>query len=343
MIEVQHLSKKYGSRWAIKDLNFSVERNEVLGFLGPNAAGKTTTMRIITGFLAPTSGTVLVDGLDVSEEPLKVKRKIGYLPENPPLYNDMVVESVLEFACEIRDVPAGKRAQAVEQALEKAALKEVRGRLIGHLSKGYRQRVGIAQALVHDPDLLILDEPTVGLDPKQIIEIRELIKSLGQSHTVILSTHILSEASALCPRIIVINEGKSVAVDSQKSLSRRLAGADRVLVEVKGPRDEVIGELRRIPGIKGISAEPNGKHPRLLIDVPHDADIRESVFFAMADKGWPILELRKVAMSLEEVFLKLTASESDKVSDVEAGSSEKAPEVQADLAEKDRTDTGGMD
>ncbi|MHB1131966.1 MAG: ABC transporter ATP-binding protein [Chloroflexota bacterium] len=311
MIEVQDLTKYYGQRAALKSVTFSVERGEVLGLLGPNAAGKTTTMRILTGFLAASSGTAKVAGYDVAEQPMEAKRHIGYLPENVPLYPEMTVRSYLEFVADLRGVRGMIKRASVGEAAEKARVTNVMDTLIGKLSRGYRQRVGLAQALLHRPDVVILDEPTVGLDPKQIIETRQVIKNLGGEHTVILSSHILPEVSMICGRVVIISDGKVVAVDTPANLTRRLQGASRVRVEVRGPRQAVVSALSRLPDVLAVESEDGSAADTVActLECAAEAEARERVAAAIVNAGWGLLELRGQGMSLEDVFLRLTTTE----------------------------------
>ncbi len=309
MIEVDRVSKFYGPVRAVEEVSFSVARGEVLGFLGPNGAGKTTTMRIITGFTPPTSGTVRVAGFDALEEGLKARRRIGYLPESPPLYPEMTVRSYLTFIAAIREVPARRIKGRVDEVVDRLELQPAAGRLIQNLSKGYRQRVGLAQAIVHDPDVLVLDEPTAGLDPKQIIEIRELIKQLGRDHTIILSSHILPEVSQICGRVVIINRGRVVAVDTPQGLSRRLRQGQVLLARIKGPQERVLQVLGELPGVVSAQVGTPGEAPDYHVQTSPGQDVREPLFFKLAAAGFPILELRPVDLSLEEVFLQLTTEE----------------------------------
>jgi ABC-2 type transport system ATP-binding protein len=308
MIEVQNLKKMYGEHVAVNDVSFSVSKGEILGFLGPNGAGKTTTMRIITGFMPPTSGKVLVDGQDVFDNPLEVKRKIGYLPEHPPLYNDMIVESYVQFAAQIKGVPGWQRKEAVDRALDRCGLQEVKGRLIGNLSKGFKQRVGLAQALVHDPDVLILDEPTIGLDPKQIMEIRALIKEIGSERTVILSTHILPEVTMICQRIVIINEGNVVAVDTYDGLISKLRKAERTAVRLKRMPENAADKLRAVPGVIGVAKDEKAENT-LIVETPVGSDLSEQIVKVVVNEDWGLVEIRQMPMSLEDVFIKLTTIE----------------------------------
>lgn len=311
MIEIQNLTKHFGPIKAVNNINFTVEKGEILGFLGPNGAGKTTTMNMITGYLPSTSGTVKVAGYDIGEQPAEVKKRIGYLPEIPPVYTDMTVKEYLYFVSDLKKVPRSKRAGQISDIMEKIQIDHVKNRLVGNLSKGYRQRVGLAQALVGSPEVLILDEPTVGLDPNQIIEIRRLIKELGKEHTIIFSSHILQEVSAVCERVVIINKGEIVAIDTPDNLSRNLGNVSRFLMKVEGPQAEVTNALSEIKGILNIECDSNGEENvfKYTVDSEKDIDIRRPIFFKMAELGYPILELQSVGMDLEEIFRKLTAGE----------------------------------
>lgn len=309
MIEINNLVKRYGDKKAVNGISFTVNDDEVLGFLGPNGAGKSTTMNIITGYLSSTSGSVKVNGHDILEEPELAKKEIGYLPENPPLYTDMTVNEYLDFICDIKGVAKGKRRSQLEKIVSLVKISDVTDRLIGNLSKGYKQRVGIAQAMVGNPSILILDEPTVGLDPSQIIEIRRLIKSLAKSHSIIISSHILSEIQEVADRVVIINHGKIAAIDTLNDLSKRLSGQTKLLMTFRGPIKECSAKIRTIPGIS--SAVPklaDSKVSQLEISISGDktTDIRTAVFFMMAQEGWPILEMRSLDPTLEEVFLNIT-------------------------------------
>lgn len=306
MIEVSHLTKRYGSLRAVDDISFSAREGEILGFLGPNGAGKTTTMNMITGYISMTGGSVTVGGYDVFEKPLETKRRIGYLPEQPPLYLDMTVDEYLHFVSEIKRSPFEPEAH-ISEICSLVKLENVRGRLIKNLSKGYRQRVGIAQALVGNPPVLILDEPTVGLDPNQIVEVRSLIKKLGAHHTVILSTHILSEVQAVCDRVIVLNNGKIVADSTTGGLSDAIAGGGRLICRVDGPENAVLRLLSDIPGISRVRSNGvRGGECEFMIDVAQEKDVRREIFKRLAAKSWPMLGLRESEMSLEDIFLALT-------------------------------------
>lgn len=315
MIEVTNLCKKYGNVTAVSNLNFTVEKGEILGFLGPNGAGKTTTMNIITGYIPPSGGTVKINGRDVFEDAGEVKKTIGYAPEIPPLYTEMTVEEYLFFAAELKKIPKRERSMKIEKAMELTRIADVKKRLINNLSKGYKQRVGIAQALIGDPEVLILDEPTAGLDPKQIIEIRNLIKELGKNHTIILSSHILPEVNAVCERVVIINRGEIVAVDSPDKLSSSLAGTTKIEARIEGPSDKVLKAIEKIEGVKNIEAAESKEKDSTdyIIETEQSVDIRRALFFEMAEKKYPILEIKKHGLSLEEVFLQLTTNEKEEV------------------------------
>jgi ABC-2 type transport system ATP-binding protein len=303
-IQVQNLGKSYGAFEALRDVTFDVRKGEVLGFLGPNGAGKTTTMRILTGYMPPSSGTARVAGYDVFDESIEVRKRIGYLPETVPLYTEMSVWDYLEFVARLRGV--ADRDDAVERVMEMTSLSERADTLISKLSKGFRQRVGIAQALVHSPEVLILDEPTIGLDPKQIIEIRHLIKSLAGEHTVLLSTHILPEVSQTCSRVLIINDGKIVAEDTPERLGARVRGAEHIHLQVGQPAPEIAGELEKIQGVLSAQTKADGVYE---IETNIGADRRADIAALAVQRGWGLLELRPVSLSLEEVFLKLTTTE----------------------------------
>ena len=313
MIEVKDLTKSFGERTAVDHVSFVVNRGEILGFLGPNGAGKTTTMRILTGFLPATSGTAQVAGFDVFNDSLEVRKRIGYLPENPPLYLDMSVSAYLEFVARIKNVPAEKRQARVDDAMAKTNITDKRHELIKRLSRGYKQRVGLAQALVHDPEVIILDEPTVGLDPKQIIEVRHLIKGLAGSHTIILSTHILPEVSMTCDRVVIINRGRIAAIDTPANLTTQLKGVQNVLLEVAADQNAVSAAVREIPGVRKVTAEPAGGNGRvaLMVEVSSGQDVRSQIAARIVGRGWPLYELRGVNLSLEEIFLELTTEDSE--------------------------------
>jgi len=312
LIEVQDLTKSFGDKTAVDHVSFKVNKGEILGFLGPNGAGKTTTMRILTGFMPATSGTALIGGFDVSTDSMEVRRRIGYLPENPPLYTDMSVHAYLDFVARIKIVPAEKRESLIADAIKKTSLEDKRDELIKRLSRGYKQRVGIAQALVHDPDVIILDEPTVGLDPKQIIEVRHLIKGLAGNHTIILSTHILPEVSMTCDRVVISNKGKIAAVDTPANLTSQLKGGQRVHIEVQADEKSARAALQEIPGIRNVSVESAGGSGRIALTVEsaQGQDVRSQIAAKLVGKGWPLFELRGMHLSLEDIFLELTTDDS---------------------------------
>lgn len=304
MIRVQHITKRYGTHVAIENVTFDVKQGEILGFLGPNGAGKTTTMRIITCFMPPSEGTVEVAGFDCFEHPQEVKQRIGYLPESPPLYQELTVTEYLTFVGRLKRLSASRVSSRMAHVIEQLGLGEVRHRVIGHLSKGFRQRVGLAQALIHDPPVLILDEPTVGLDPKQIIEIRELIKSLAGSHTLILSTHILSEATAICDRVVIIDRGHIVAEDTPAQLSSRMRQSEKMSLTVKHPSHDWLEQLAAIPGVLHVV---QGATPETsIIECELGRDLREDISQFVVGQGVGLLELKPLLLSLEEVFLQLT-------------------------------------
>ena len=307
MIEVEQLSKSYGPREAIKNLSFQIKKGEVVGFLGPNGAGKTTTMNILACIMPASSGTAKICGFDVFEQALEIRRLIGYLPETPPLYSDMVVSDFLTFAARLRNISPQKAPLAVTQVLEKCSLNEVKNRIIGRLSKGFQQRVGIAQALVHDPGILILDEPTIGLDPIQIIEIRKLIQELASSHTIILSSHILPEITQICKRVIIISDGEIAAVDSLDALTTRLRKGERLLLKVRQGDNQTIEKLRALNGVNAVT-EHQAEH--YIIDCEPNAGVQDKVAQLILDNNWGIVELKPVSMTLEDIFLKLTVEES---------------------------------
>jgi len=309
MIEINNLVKHYGDKRAVNGISFTVNDDEVLGFLGPNGAGKTTTMNIIAGYLSSTSGSVKVNGHDILEEPELAKKDIGYLPEQPPLYLDMTVSEYLDFICDLKKVKKEDRKKQLASIISMVKIADVKDRLIGNLSKGYKQRVGIAQALVGDPSILILDEPTVGLDPNQILEIRKLIKTLSKTHSIIISSHILSEIQAVADRVVIINHGKIAAVDTISDLSRRLTGSSKLLLAFQGPLKDVSTAVRAIPGVANVTTRNSSdKLHEIEITVSNtSADIRASIFFVMSKGGWPIFEFRSLDPSLEEVFLSITA------------------------------------
>ena len=308
MLDVQHLSKSYGPKLAVDDISFRARKGEILGFLGPNGAGKTTTMRMITGYLPPSRGQVMVEGIPMRENPLEAKRRIGYLPELPPLYPELSVRDYLLFVARLKKIPGARRRQAVERAMERAALGEQRGRIIGRLSKGYRQRVGIAQAILSEPPLLILDEPTAGLDPRQILETRNLVRSLAGEHTIILSTHILAEAATTCERVVIINRGRLAAVDTPENLTHRIKPTETVQVEVRAPAAAAEAALRALPELTQVELlSQHQDSVRLQVEASSPA-AREAIARALVGHGWGVRELRPVELTLEQIFLSLTGS-----------------------------------
>lgn len=311
MIEVKNLVKRYGEHTAVDHLSFQIEKGKIYGFLGPNGAGKSTTMNIITGYIASTEGQVIIDGHDILEEPEEAKKCIGYLPEQPPLYFDMTVLEYLKFAADLKKIPKDKRNSMIEEVMEMVKIKDMKDRLIKNLSKGYRQRVGLAQAILGYPEVIILDEPTVGLDPKQIIEIRSLIKSLKQKHTVILSSHILSEVSAICDYVLIISHGKLVASDTPDNLGKLAEGSNSLNMLIKGTRDQIRHGLETVSGIKDISITSDKEQNvwNVKVNTEENTDAREEIFYKMADQKCPILEMQSKKVSLEEIFLELTGSE----------------------------------
>jgi ABC-2 type transport system ATP-binding protein len=310
VIEVQHLTKRYGPFTAVSDLSFRVERGEILGFLGPNGAGKTTTMRVLTGYMPPTEGKAIVAGYDVFAQPLEAKRRTGYLPETPPLYPEMTVRDYLTVVARIKGVARAERKQRVESTMKRTHVDDMANRHCAKLSKGYRQRVGLAQALLHNPDVLILDEPTAGLDPKQIIETRELIKQLAGDHTIILSTHILPEVSQTCQRVVIINNGRMVAVDTPDNLTARLQGSESMYVQVDGMGSDVKTALERVPGVtRVVLSDTRDTAAGFQVDSEAGRDVRRDLASTVVSRGWGLLELRPMRMSLEEIFLHLTTEE----------------------------------
>jgi ABC-2 type transport system ATP-binding protein len=325
VIEVQHITKRYGNVTAVDDVSFRVERGEILGFLGPNGAGKTTTMRILTGYMPPSEGRAMVAGYDLFNDAIAAKRRTGYLPETPPLYPDMTALEYLDFVARIKGVSSRDRKPRVAAVMERTHITDVAHRHCGKLSKGYRQRVGLAQALIHNPDVLILDEPTAGLDPKQIIETRELIRSLAGNHTIVLSTHILPEVAQTCDRVVIINKGRVVAIDTPDNLTARLKGAATLYVQVDAQGADAGAALAAIPGVTRVSSAEHPRGPAAAdadalpppVGVPQafevesepDVDVRRDLARAVVTRGWGLLELRPVRMSLEDVFLQVTTEE----------------------------------
>ena len=311
MIEVKNLTKRYGQHYAVKDISFTVNDGEILGFLGPNGAGKTTTMNIITGYISATEGDVIINGVDILAEPEKAKQNIGYLPDAPPLYNEMKVDEYLRFVADIKKVKSSERVKMINETKETVHITDISNRLIKNLSKGYKQRVGLAQAMMGKPEVIVMDEPTVGLDPKQIIEMRDVIKKLGKKYTVILSSHILHEVSAVCDRIMIISKGRIKASDTTEKLSSRLSRGHVMNVRVKGEEERIIAALENYPVIKSI--RPAGSHEAGTIDLElsgdEDVDIREAIFNCMSANNFPILHMRSMDLSLEEIFLQITGGE----------------------------------
>jgi gliding motility-associated transport system ATP-binding protein len=310
VIEVQHLTKRYGPVTAVDDVSFRVERGEILGFLGPNGAGKTTTMRILTGYMPATEGKAIVAGFDVFDQPIEAKRRTGYLPETPPLYPDMSVLEYLQFVAKVKGVPSGERRERIQAVMRRTRIDDMANRLCAKLSKGYKQRVGLAQALIHNPDVLILDEPTAGLDPKQIIETRELIKELAGDHTIILSTHILPEVSQTCQRVVIINKGRVVAVDTPANLTARLRGSETLYLQVDAMGSDAVPALLGVSGVtRVVEGERRDGANAYEVESEHGRDVRRELARAVVTSGWGLLEMRPLRLSLEDVFLSLTTEE----------------------------------
>ena len=314
MIEARGLTKYYGDFPAIEDVSFTAEPGEVIGFLGPNGAGKTTTMRIITGFTPPTAGTAIVAGHDVQEEPLAARAAIGYLPETVPLYTDMTVREYLHYMGELRGMRKARIRSRVDDVFGLCRLEEYTDSLISKLSKGYRQRVGIAQAILHEPPVLVLDEPTIGIDPRQVVETRQIIRGLGGDHTVILSTHILPEVSMICDRILIIHEGRIVVMDTAEQLSARLGGVSRVVMDVRGPREQIQKALAQVEGVVEVSLSDAGGRQQFVIECSaNQGDLRVELAKQVAENGWGLVEMRAMGLSLEEIFLRLTTEDEETV------------------------------
>ena len=326
VIEVNNLVKRYGDHTAVDHLSFKIEKGKIYGFLGPNGAGKSTTMNMITGYIASTEGTVTIDGHDILDEPEQAKKCIGYLPEMPPLYFDMTVGEYMNFVADLKKIPKDQKKSMVEEVMDMVKITDMKNRLIKNLSKGYRQRVGLAQAILGYPEVIILDEPTVGLDPKQIIEIRDLIKSLKKKHTVILSSHILSEVSAVCDYVLIISHGKLVASDTPENLGKLAEGSNTLNLLIKGEKDRIRTTLGQIDGVKNITVDTAKEEHvwNVTISTKEDTDIREEVFFKMADERCPILEMQSKKVSLEEIFLELTEDDKKKKTEKKE---EKEPEI----------------
>lgn len=328
MLEVKQVSKLYENQRGVHNIDFSMSGGEIVGFLGPNGAGKTTTMRMITGYLNPTKGSIMIDGLSMADHPRKARRKIGYLPETPPLYPEMTITSYLKFVANLRDVPVREQKMRIGEVIEKLGLQGREKQVIRNLSKGYKQRLGLAQAILHKPDLLIMDEPTSGLDPKQIIEIRQLIRGLGENHTVLLSTHILPEVNAICNRVLIINQGRIVLDEHPDSIGGSMGESFQVRLEVKGPKEDIMRELSGLSdvgSVKELERDQMVESETVVVQVVSNdrKDIREAVFYRMAERGYPILEMKRESLSLEDIFLKLTTSEKT------AAEQEEEPEVEA--------------
>lgn len=321
MVEVINLTKKYGNKIGVKNISFTAEKGEILGFLGPNGAGKSTTMNVITGYRPPTEGKVLIGGYDIAEKPLEAKKRLGYLPEIPPLYPELKVKSYLKFICDLKGYSRQKRESHINEIMDLVKITDVKDRLIKNLSKGYRQRVGLAQALVSSPDVLIMDEPTVGLDPKQIQEMRSLIKSLGKEHTIILSSHILAEVSMICDKVIIIKKGEIAAIDTPENLAKNMAAAECFQAKIKGPGERIADIIRGIDGVKSVKQSQDKSDIsaglfNYLIENTKSVDVRTPLFFKMAELGYPIHEIKSVAVNLEDIFLQLT-SEENEITEVE--------------------------
>lgn len=333
MIEVKNLTKHYGDKKAVNDISFVVNDGEILGFLGPNGAGKSTTMNMLTGYISSTSGSVLINGVDVLEDPIKAKANIGYLPELPPLYLDMTVKAYLNFVFDLKKCKLPRKSHLTD-ICELCKISDVKDRIIKHLSKGYKQRVGLAQALIGNPPVLILDEPTVGLDPKQMVEIRTLIKKLGRNHTVILSSHILSEIQAVCDRVIIINKGEIAADDTAANLSNKISADHRLIVRIEGNKDEILFELRKIPGLKYVRADMEREKGvyEYEMEAKEDVDLRREVSALVNKMNWTILYMNSAELTLEDIFLKITMGE---------GVSEHIKKLKESKSEQNETENGG--
>lgn len=346
MIEVNNLVKKYGDHTAVDHLSFKIEKGKIYGFLGPNGAGKSTTMNMITGYIASTEGTVRIDGHDILEEPEAAKKCIGYLPEQPPLYFDMTVLEYMKFVADLKKIPKDKKATMIEEVMDMVKISDMRNRLIKNLSKGYRQRVGLAEAIMGYPEVIILDEPTVGLDPKQIIEIRTLIKDLKKKHTVILSSHILSEVSAVCDYVLIISHGKLVASDTPENLGKLAEGSNTLEMLIKGEKSQIKQALESIEGVNSVTIEKDEKQNlwSAKVSTEENNDIREKVFYKMSDINSPIYEMKSKKVSLEEIFLELTASEkpasaSEDDTDQKSSESQETAEAKTEAVNVEQTST----
>ncbi|MCM1226902.1 MAG: ABC transporter ATP-binding protein [Clostridium sp.] len=335
MIEVKNLTKHYGDKKAVDDISFVVNDGEILGFLGPNGAGKSTTMNMLTGYISSTSGTVLINGIDILDDPIKAKTNIGYLPELPPLYLDMTVKAYLNFVYDLKKCKLPRKSH-LSDICELCRITDVKDRIIKHLSKGYKQRVGLAQALIGNPPVLILDEPTVGLDPKQMVEIRSLIKKLGSNHTVILSSHILSEIQAVCDRVIIINKGEIAADDTASNLSRKISTDHRLIVQIEGNRDEILFELRKIKGLKYVKADMEREKGvyEYEMEAEENIDLRREVSAVINKMNWTVLLMNSAEITLEDIFLKITMGE---------GVSEHIQKLKRSKADGKYTENGGND
>ncbi|MDD3429689.1 MAG: ABC transporter ATP-binding protein [Oscillospiraceae bacterium] len=339
MIEVKNLVKRYGAHTAVNDLSFTVQKGQIYGFLGPNGAGKSTTMNIMTGYLAPTAGEVIIDGHNILEEPEAAKKCVGYLPELPPLYADMTVTEYLQFVAELKKIPKAERESSIDKVITLTKLEEVQARLIRNLSKGYKQRVGLAMAVLGFPPVIILDEPTVGLDPKQIIEIRDLIRQLAENHTVILSSHILSEVSAVCDHILIISHGKLVASDSPANLEKLFSGARTLTVTVKATQPQLADVLAKLENISQVTyPEPQDGATSAIITTQAEVDIREKLFYACAEAKCPILLMQQAKASLEEVFLELTSEDYEAAASPLVQTQESTDIMQEDTLAKQEAD-----
>lgn len=346
MIEVNNLVKRYGDHTAVDHLSFKIEKGKIYGFLGPNGAGKSTTMNMITGYIASTEGTVRIDGHDILEEPEAAKKCIGYLPEQPPLYFDMTVLEYMKFVADLKKIPKDKKATMIEEVMDMVKISDMRNRLIKNLSKGYRQRVGLAEAIMGYPEVIILDEPTVGLDPKQIIEIRTLIKDLKKKHTVILSSHILSEVSAVCDYVLIISHGKLVASDTPENLGKLAEGSNTLEMLIKGEKSQIKQALESIEGVNSVTIEKDEKQNlwSAKVSTEENNDIREKVFYKMSDINSPIYEMKSKKVSLEEIFLELTASEkpasaSEDDTDQKSSESQETAETKTEAVNVEQTST----
>ena len=345
LIEVNNLVKRYGAHTAVDHLSFKIEKGKIYGFLGPNGAGKSTTMNMITGYIASTEGTVKIDGHDILEEPEEAKKCIGYLPEQPPLYFDMTVLEYMKFVADLKKIPKDKKANMIEEVMEMVKISDMRNRLIKNLSKGYRQRVGLAEAIMGYPEVIILDEPTVGLDPKQIIEIRTLIKNLKKKHTVILSSHILSEVSAVCDYVLIISHGKLVASDTPENLGKLAEGSNTLEMLVKGAEKPMKEALEGIEGINSVSLEHDDKQNLWSVKVTTEEqnDVREKVFYKMAEINCPIYEMKSKKVSLEEIFLELTASDQSVAVKTENEKTDNETQTQKESETEEDKDEGGKE